>query len=1002
VKMSGSLYICIKQFNARLGDELSLKVGDKIEVLADDSEYNDGWYMGKNLLTTDVGLYPKSFTQILKQQDSPVLRSRSRNVSANNSSTTLPTVSSTQGTQAERSNTVSSSTYGTAPLQPSAGDVSSGLKNMSFRNGDDGATTSPLNTTAEPAAGDSEASKRYSTVIPSSGSRISHTTSTINEIDSVLKEIKDNPYARKSGFVEDAPSPSFSSKNDISSVPVRQESSSTIRSGTSGINSTQLQQDSPNTTSDNIKTSRAPEPISPDTSSSSVAPPVSSKAANTNDALSPSNALSWTPEQVASHFTRLQFDKDVAEKFTKHQITGEILFELDLAHLKELEIDRFGTRFQIYKEIENLKNLSQKSGQQDSSNRNFNGDIIPNNTVSRSNEEIRETPKEVPAAEQVGLMPSASIYGKGHERRRSNSLSDLSGLYKFGEGSQEMPSTKMAHSARPSSSVYEPSVYSGNHQRGFSGSKTPTHHRRQSSTTAGLGANGHHRRHSSLFSFMSGNEEPKAKPLEKPGTKSPIKSADKPQETLKNNPNRSSTMISPSKDKKRQSGFFSPQKIKSAFNSPDTSTSELDQRSSSPRNLFGKDEEPREGDKAIEEKRVGSDPTSAISRLKTLRTTSTQNFRNLTTSKKGKTSAFQEGIQEISPDEAIKTASYSGWMSKRSGNTLSWRSRYFTLHGTRLSYFTSLKDKREKGLIDITAHKVMPAEQDSSSNNDKYIALYASSTGSGRYCFKIVPPAPGFKKGLTFTQPKTHYFAVDTQEEMRGWMKALMTATIDIDDTVPVVSSCSTPTVSLSKAQELLAKAREETKIKDDELRSKGFIRDGYEPNTQLQPPQEFANFMSSDIQSSPISTSSNDDTTISSPSRSSRPALTIDSNLSKGNYGKSPTTPSLPTMQGGFASPYLLASGLLSPRSGGMSSPMDTPSSNRDYLNENETLSQEYHEHHDNSVENSPAYSGSKTQFSNSTGRVVSGRKKSIGDRMLSYSSDASGNLTFQIKQKK
>jgi hypothetical protein len=1001
--MSGSLYICIKQFNARLGDELSLKVGDKIEVLSDDSEYNDGWYMGKNLLTTDVGLYPKSFTQILKQQDTPLLRSRSRNVSANNSSTTLPTVNS-QGSQAERGITISSSPHGTTPLQPSVGDVSSSLKNMSFRNGDADATTYPLNSTSETGPVDSETTKRYSTAIPSSGSRVSHTTSTLNEIDSVLKEINDNPYAKKSGFVEDAPSPSFAPRNDNSSVPVRQKSSSTIRSGTSGINSTHFQQDSPNTTSDSLNAARAPESISPDTSSNADAPPVSYKGASVNDAndaLLPSNALSWTPEQVASHFTRLHFDKDVTEKFTKHQITGEILFELDLAHLKELEIDRFGTRFQIYKEIENLKNLSQKSAQQDSSNDSFsnNRDITPNRAISRSTEELPK--KQVPTEEQAGLMPSASIYRKGHERRRSNSMTDLNGLYKFGEGSQETPSTKMAHSARPSSSVYEPSVYSGNHQRGFSGSKTPTHHRRQSSTTAGIGVYDHHRRHSSMFSFMSGNEDSKGKALEKPATKSPIKSTDKPQETMKINTNRPSTLMSPTKDKKRQSGFFSPQKIKSTFNSPDTSNSEFDVRSSSPRNLFGKDEESRESDKAIEEKRIGSD-SSAISRLKTLRTTSTQNFKNLTSSKKGKTSAFQEGIQEISPDEAIKTASYSGWMSKRSGNTLSWRSRYFTLHGTRLSYFTSLKDKKEKGLIDITAHKVMPAEQDSSTNNDKYIALYASSTGSGRYCFKIVPPAPGFKKGLTFTQPKTHYFAVDTQDEMRGWMKALMTATIDIDDSVPVVSSCSTPTVSLSKAQELLAKAREETKMKDDELRSKGFIRDGYEPDTLLQPPQEFSSFMSNDIQSSPISTSSNDDTTISSPSRSSRPALTVDSNLNKGNYGKSPTTPSLPTMQGGFASPYLLASGLLSPRSGGISSPMDTPSSNRDNLNENETLSQEYQELHDSSAENSPAYNSTRTQFSNSTGRVVSGRKKSIGDRMLSYSSDASGNLTFQIKQKK
>ena len=99
----GDTYICIKQFNARLGDELSLKIGDKIQVLADDREYNDGWYMGKNLLTGEAGLYPKTFTQLITNNDSKtLLRSRSRRMMAPKSSdqennpkdSTTPVVSS--------------------------------------------------------------------------------------------------------------------------------------------------------------------------------------------------------------------------------------------------------------------------------------------------------------------------------------------------------------------------------------------------------------------------------------------------------------------------------------------------------------------------------------------------------------------------------------------------------------------------------------------------------------------------------------------------------------------------------------------------------------------------------------------------------------------------------------------------------------------------------------------------------------------------------------------
>ena len=178
------------------------------------------------------------------------------------------------------------------------------------------------------------------------------------------------------------------------------------------------------------------------------------------------------------------------------------------------------------------------------------------------------------------------------------------------------------------------------------------------------------------------------------------------------------------------------------------------------------------------------------------------------------TSAFLEGIKAVSAEEASKSASYSGWMNKRGGVGVgSWKSRYFTLHGTRLSYFTSFEDAKEKGLIDINSHRVLACKE----NEDKLIALYAASVGSGRFCFKLVPPVPGSRKGVTFTAPKVHYFAVDSRDEMRNWMAAIMKATIDRDESVPALSSCATPTVSLSRAQELFADARS----RDEDLRAK-------------------------------------------------------------------------------------------------------------------------------------------------------------------------------------
>ena len=182
-------------------------------------------------------------------------------------------------------------------------------------------------------------------------------------------------------------------------------------------------------------------------------------------------------------------------------------------------------------------------------------------------------------------------------------------------------------------------------------------------------------------------------------------------------------------------------------------------------------------------------------------------------SDKKKTSAFTEGIRNVTVEEAIKDASCYGWMYKKSSGTMgTWKKRFFTLHGTRLSYFGSLNDTKERGLIDITGHRVVPIKDD-----DRLIAFYATSTRSGKYIFKLLPPQPGSKKGLTFTQPRVHYFSVDSKEDIRSWLSALIKASIDIDDTVPVISTYAMPTVSLNEAKQMLREAKEEMVLRIQE-----------------------------------------------------------------------------------------------------------------------------------------------------------------------------------------
>ncbi|KFY82297.1 hypothetical protein V500_10647, partial [Pseudogymnoascus sp. VKM F-4518 (FW-2643)] len=199
--------------------------------------------------------------------------------------------------------------------------------------------------------------------------------------------------------------------------------------------------------------------------------------------------------------------------------------------------------------------------------------------------------------------------------------------------------------------------------------------------------------------------------------------------------------------------------------------------------------------------------------------------------KKGKkeTSAYTRGLQHISPKEAMETCDYSGWMKKKSMNIMTtWKPRLFILKGRRLSYYYSENDTEEKGLIDISFHRVLPAD------NDRLTGLHATITGAisgpnspqgaqtpttadtdaaaeaekglkteadSMFIFKLVPPRTGLSRAVTFTKPTVHYFAVPNIAQGRLWMAALMKATIDRDDTTPITTTYQQKTISLAKAR---------------------------------------------------------------------------------------------------------------------------------------------------------------------------------------------------------
>ncbi|KAI4279430.1 MAG: hypothetical protein LQ337_000241 [Flavoplaca oasis] len=200
--------------------------------------------------------------------------------------------------------------------------------------------------------------------------------------------------------------------------------------------------------------------------------------------------------------------------------------------------------------------------------------------------------------------------------------------------------------------------------------------------------------------------------------------------------------------------------------------------------------------------------------------------------KKKDTSAYMRGLEQKSPQQQMVNCDYSGWMKKKSSNLMTtWKPRLFVLRGRRLSYFYSEHDKQEKGLIDISSHRVLPADK------DIFTGFHATVTGAksspvsplnaqgitvasqeaaaqvettpgkdraeGVFIFKLMPPRSGLSRAVNFTKPTIHYFAVENVAQGRLWMAALMKATIDRDDTQPVTTTYQQKTISLAKARML-------------------------------------------------------------------------------------------------------------------------------------------------------------------------------------------------------
>ena len=862
------IYICIKEYSKRMEDELDMKPGDKIQVITYDKEYNDGWYFGRNLRTKEEGLYPVVFTQAIStSRKSTLMRDESLKRANAVTAATDPKLTTPKGSTSTISTPLKLQNASLAPFskfQNNQEIKKTGSKEIG------NISTTPDATNKYAITRNISVKSAMSDIDKATEKLTSESIKSLNTANSNAEKIVESDIEKNTAITE---------TEDLS---IHGQSKRTEASFSEESRSEENVKD--------IQKSR--------------------------EYLTLKDVYTWSAEDVAHYFIDCGFDIQSALRFKKHKITGAILLELELSHLKELDIASFGTRFEIYKEIESLKeNLSSGSRVKKTKEFNmlresvpFSKELMPPAHVDKNNKPMLQPMVELSTSqsgEHTFSREKDNYHGKNLDKNRPISLmvnnqstknikkgsvilpikEELGNEYLF--ASPRIPPKPPSYPSpvQPSKSpmMVVRKVFTPKDNDRLEDSPSTLHQNKRESTITTATATTFKQttdgKGKSVNSQVINNlRVPRNSPLAVPPSNKGID-----QEST------NSDMLTSSMYETSMSSISSIHPSAQSITTEDMDTRIYLQVEESPNNssnktrrkrsllsYFKKGEESLNNDNnynsvrksnSFNLRRTDESVTSSIRQEFTENsiemTPATKNSISSNTSvtrkdgkrsvgfkdpstkfvdmnkevledkkkkksasgamkkkalhamtmrtplKKQNTTAFIEGLRNISVSEALKTADYSGWMKKKgSGTVCTWKSRFFILEGTRLSYFASTSDTKERGLIDITGYKAALVRE-----QDKLVTLLATTAGKGRYCFKLKPPQPGSKKGLTFTEPRIHYFTVDTIEELKEWMAHFLKNTIDIDTSVPVISSHTTPTVSLSKAKEMVAQTRKERKL---------------------------------------------------------------------------------------------------------------------------------------------------------------------------------------------
>ncbi|PWN52046.1 hypothetical protein IE53DRAFT_22784 [Violaceomyces palustris] len=542
-----------------------------------------------------------------------------------------------------------------------------------------------------------------------------------------------------------------------------------------------------------------------------------------------SDPTEWTVEQVVEWGRGKGWDEaTVLNKFREHEITGDVLLEMDINILKEIDITAFGKRFQVANGIKELKR-SMPGG----------NSLLPSGMTGRSEGASSPTPgTPIDGYAPLGQQPFS---GSGPGSVGPQSVNEMYGL-----------NTKMADSSLDGARARQSS--SSNHgERTFAGIPEAPQSSAMSYGNSGAGNvaawQAQQAGQQRTRSVTADPNEGYSRPFDSPSiVERPLSTDDEPLASLAAKQNLSATNASassrrrstvstddvvaplPSSPRKRESGGSAGRAVGGGDR---TSFFGIGQKNRKPPpKVQGQGSNSYEDDKASKGtfSRLGfarsskalstqAQPGQDLKGNISLPTSSPKYDSQGDTARRNRASAGSGGgmghgrqtsVGSAGPGAVpsdwgataagvgaagaassasgaggasegpvmarIRPVDLEGWMRKKGERYNSWKPRYLALKGSDLVLLRDPSAEKIKGYVSMKGYKVIADE----------------NTNPGKYGFKIL-----------HEHEKPHYFSSDDPVLVREWMKGLMKATIGRDHSFPVISSYNNATMSLKEAQRM-------------------------------------------------------------------------------------------------------------------------------------------------------------------------------------------------------